>query len=407
MSFQLLVLEGVDKGRCFPIEDGAKLTIGRGEQSDTKLSDAAVSRMHCEVARHGTTLTLRDLGSSSGTRVEGKSVEQVEIRVGTVFQIGDTILRLDHPRMAGSKTTYLAAEETVDQAVRPLEDLIGTTISSYELRTIVGKGVSGMVFRSFDREKNRDAAVKILTPQFSRSDEQRQRFVRAMKTMLPIRDPNIVRLFNAGISGPYCWAAMEFVDGENLAQLIERIGIEHMLDWKKVWRVAVNIGQALKTGYENKIVHRNLTPTNILRRASDEECLLADFMLAKAVEGKWAQQVTQPGQIVGDVPYMAPERTLPDATVDTRSDIYGLGATCYALLTGRPPVQGRSLPELIDQIRGHQPPPPKQFQLSVNDMFQDVVLQMIAKQPDDRYQTPVDMLTDLERIGKFNSLEIQ
>ena len=98
------------------------------------------------------------------------------------------------------------------------------------------------------------------------------------------------------------------------------------------------------------MVHRNVTPTNILRRTSDEVCLLGDFMLAKAIEGKLAQQVTQPGQIVGDVPYLAPERTLPDGEVDTRSDIYGLGATCYALLTGKAPA-AREVPAGNDRQR--------------------------------------------------------
>ena len=263
-----------------------------------------------------------------------------------------------------------------------------------------------MVFKARDDQKNREAALKVLTPQFSRSEEQRQRFVRAMKTMLPIKDPYIVRLYGAGITGPYCWAAMEYIDGENLSQLIDRIGIDNMLDWKEVWHVAVNIGMALKTASEHKIVHRNVTPTNILRRSADHVCLLGDLMLAKALEGKFAQEVTQAGQIVGEVPYMAPERTKSDTVVDIRSDMYGLGATCYALLTGRPPVDGLSLPELIDNIRSQRPAPPKQFQLSINEMFQDVIMRLLEKNPERRFEDPGHLLKELIRIGKYNGLEV-
>ncbi len=402
MSYQLVVVEGQDAGRTFSIEDGNQITIGRGEKSDTRLDDATVSRVHCEIGRHGDIVTIKDLGSSSGTIVNGSKIDQAELTPGSLIQIGDSLLRLTLPRVDGETTMAPGA----NQMGRPLEKLVGTTINSYRIDEIIGRGVSGMVFKAFDTEKERTAALKILTPTFSRSEEQRNRFVRAMKTMLPIKDPHIVRLYNAGISGPYCWAAMEFIEGENLAQLIERIGIEGMLDWKKVWHVAMNIASALQAGFENKVVHRNVTPTNILRRKSDEVCLLGDFMLAKAIEGKLAQQVTSPGQIVGDVPYLAPERTMPEGDVDTRSDIYGLGATCYALLTGKAPAAGKSLPETIDNIRNKKPEKPRTYQLAVNELFQDIVMRMLEKNPSDRQQTPGELIVELERIGRFNNLSV-
>ncbi|MEM9412143.1 MAG: serine/threonine-protein kinase, partial [Planctomycetota bacterium] len=287
----------------------------------------------------------------------------------------------------------------------PLSQLVGTQLGPYQLMEIIGKGNSGMLFKAHDEEKNRVAAVKVLTPQFTSDDEQRMRFVRAMKTMLPIRDERIVRLYNAGKNGPYCWMAMELVDGENLTTEIQNIGINGMMDWKKVWKVAVDIGRALQTGYDNKIVHRNVTPTNILRRRSDGACLLGDFMFAKALEGTLAQQVTQPGQILGDIPYLAPERTKADAEIDTRSDLYGLGATCYALLTGKPPISGDTLVEMIGNARDEIPDLPKKYQLAVDDLFQDVVMKLLSKDPDQRFPTPSSMLKELLRIGKFNNLD--
>jgi len=249
-------------------------------------------------------------------------------------------------------------------------------------------------------------AVKVLTPDPTHSEEQKERFVRAMQTMLPVKHPHIVRLYNAGKKGPYCWAAMEFVDGESMTDVIARIGVEGMLDWREAYRMAVHIGRALQEAYSRKIIHRNVTPPNILRRRQDKVCLLGDLMLAKALEGTLARQVTQPGQLIGEVPYMSPERTRDQPGVDHRSDLYGLGATLYALLTGRPPFEGHSLPELIRKVREEPPRKPKEFQLSVNDMFQDAVMMMLAKRPEDRYTTPTDLLRDLERIGRYANVQV-
>jgi serine/threonine protein kinase len=400
MSFRLVVLSGADKGKTIRMEPGSTQLIGRGEAATIRLADPAVSRVHFELNVSDAGLFVTDKGSSSGTYINGSKVETMEIKSGAQIQVGDTVMRLESEIETG-QTTMAAPVPT---AALPLPKLVGQKLGKFTLNEIIGVGNSGMIFKASEEGSDRVAAVKVLSPQFTSTDEERQRFVRAMKTMLPIKDDHIVNLYNAGKTGPYCWAAMEHVDGENLAELIERIGIEGMLDWTKVWRVAVDIAMALKTGFEHQVIHRNVTPRNILRRKSDEACLLGDFMLAKALQGTLAQQVTQPGQILGEISYLAPERTRADAEVDTRSDMYGLGATCYALLTGRAPAGGDSMPEIIKNVREIEPEKPKTFQLAVNEMFQDVVMKMIAKDPAQRYQTPLELLKELLRIGKFNNL---
>ena len=403
MDLQLTIFAGPDAGRVCDIGDGQTVIVGRGDKSDFRLADPSVSRIHFELGNRDEEYVISDRGSSSGTFVDGKQITTGTISLDSVIQIGDTRIRL----IKKNKGDY--TNSPVNQAdvggVKPLKKLIGTQLGPYELLEIIGKGNNGLVFKARDAEKNRIAAVKVLTPQFTANDEQRQRFVRAMRTMLPIKDPRIVDLYNAGKNGPYCWAAMEYIDGENLSELIERTGIEGMLDWKKVWQIAVDVARALNKGYENKIIHRNVTPANILRRHSDKACLLGDFMLAKALEGTLAQQVTQPGQLLGDIPYMAPERTRANMEVDTRSDLYGLGATCYALLTGRPPVGGDSLVETLSNVRDETPRAPKSYQLAINDLFEGIVMQLLEKNPDNRLQTPSDLIKELVRIGRYQSLD--
>src|SRR5262249_53416176 len=147
-----------------------------------------------------------------------------------------------------------------------------------------------------------------------------------------------------------------------------------MLDWRHALRVAIHVARALDYAQQNAIIHRNITPTNILVRSSDKLTKLGDLLLAKALEGKLAEPVTTPGALVGDVAYMSPERTRSSAEVDGRSDIYGLGATVYALLTGRPPCEGGSLLETITKIRQTEPVRPKKFCLSIPDLFEGTVM---------------------------------
>ncbi len=156
-----------------------------------------------------------------------------------------------------------------------------------------------------------------------------------------------------------------------------------------------------------KVIHRNVTPANILRRKSDKVCLLGDLMLAKALEGSLAKQVTSPGRLLGELPYIPPERTRDGQIVDSRSDIYGLGATIYALIAGRPPFESDSTSELIKLIRDSDPVPPRKYQLSINEHFEALVLKMLAKRPSDRFETPTELLAELERIGKYQGMPLK
>jgi serine/threonine-protein kinase len=256
------------------------------------------------------------------------------------------------------------------------------------------------VFHATDLKDNRSVALKVLLPEFAQDEEDMQRFVRAMKTVLPLRHPNLVTLYGAGKVGPHCWVAMEYLAGENLTEVIARIGVAGMLDWRHAFRVAVHVGRALAYAHGRQILHRNVTPKNIILEATTKTPKLGDLMLAKALEGAMAQPITRPGELVGAVEYMSPERTRGVAEVDGRSDLYGLGATVYALLTGRPPFQGTTLVEKITRIRQTAPAPPTQYQRSIPARFEGVVLRLLAKDLEDRHQTADDLVAELERIGK-------
>jgi eukaryotic-like serine/threonine-protein kinase len=414
MKLQVQLVNGPDAGRVFPLTEGEPLIIGRGPQSHTKINDPHMSRVHCQLAWKDRNVTLTNECQGS-TWVRGNAVTSQQVVAGDEFQAGDCTFRLIDTDALNEQTTRNAGIRNPGSAKGPaqqttipgIKELVGQSLANFRLDSILATGSTGVVFKGTDVEKNRPVAVKVLFPERTSNDEEKQRFVRAMKTMLPIRHPNLVRIFHAGKTGPFCWVAMEYIDGENLTKVIERIGIDGMLDWKNVWKVGVDIASALQTAYEHKVIHRNVTPVNIIRRFADKTCILGDLMLAKALEGNLAVDVTVRGQIVGNLAYLPPESTGGDTPIDCRSDIYGLGSTMYALLTGRPPFHANTSAELIRQIREAIPARPRTFQLSIQEQFEDIVMRMLEKRPESRYESPARLLAELERIGKYNGLKIQ
>ncbi|MCH2183813.1 MAG: serine/threonine-protein kinase [Mariniblastus sp.] len=392
-TIRLKVVQGTDKDRTFEIPPGGSLLVGRGDASDTQIKDPAMSRAHFRINHQDGEILIQDQNSASGTILNGSPVTTARVKVGDTIRAGDTFLAIHG----------LAAAAPAGR--RNIANLIGTEFGGFQVDSLLAKGSESIVFQAHEIKKDRPAALKVMLPQFIQDPQQQERFVRAMKTMLNVRDPHIVELYAAGKSGGLCYSAMELIEGDNLDKLIERMGVDGLLDWSEVWRCAIHIARALETGYLRDIVHRNVTPTNIIRRRSDKVFKLADFQLAKAMSGALAKQITEPGQLLGELHYLPPERTVDDGLVDSRSDIYGLGATCYALLTGNPPAQGEGLVNLLKSVREQVPEPPSTVAKNINPEFESIVMKMLAKNPDDRYRKPAELIVALESISKSNRLE--
>ncbi|HEV3143961.1 MAG TPA: FHA domain-containing serine/threonine-protein kinase [Gemmataceae bacterium] len=413
MSWQLHIIAGPDGGKALTLQPGSDMMIGRGEKSFYRLSDPRVSRSHCEITMENDVVTLSCHGGSGGTKVNGKTVTKQKLKLGDVIQIGDTQLRLqmgDFPVSVAMGALDPNAKPADGKAtsLAEVEALVGKKLGRYDIGpVIIGRGNSSIVFFANDTEHgNRHVALKVLKPEFAQDEEEKERFIRAMKTMMPLRHPNLIGLYGAGKTGQFCWVAMEYIAGETLTEVIKRIGVAGMLDWKHAFRVGAEIGRALEYAHSQNIIHRSVTPDKILQEATTKSSKLGDLMLAKALEGPMAKQITRPGQILGDVRYMSPERTRGVTDLDARADLYGLGATLYALLTGHPPFEGETLVEQIAKIRQNDPVKPTKYQMSIPSAFEGLVLKLLAKKPEDRYQTASEMLKDLERIGKLNGVKM-
>ena len=212
---------------------------------------------------------------------------------------------------------------------------------------------------------------------------------------------DLVAMLAAGVESGRCCTVSEFVEGENAADLIRRIGIVGMLDWRTTLRIGRDICAALVFAEEQGIVHRHITPQNILIRKSDGTALLNDLLLARSLNDDAAGRLTQPGELLGAVPFLSPEQVGSGYTIDHRSDLHQLGATLYALLTGRPPGEGRNVADVVQRILTDTPQPPSRIHLAVPGLLEGVILRLLEKRPEDRYASAFSLQRELNRVSTY------
>ena len=407
MPKRLAIVDGPDRGRSFLLPEAGSVLVGNSRKHcDICLHDFFVGRVHFQLEIDGDQVLLQAHDTPAGTLIDGAKVVEHEMQLGEVLRAGNSYLRLEvadgteGDDDSGVPSTPVGEPwKLVALPLERLGELSGHTLGHYELGEVLGKGVFGVVFRAKDVKKDEVVALKVLAPTFPADDAEMQRFIRAAKPLLPLRHPNLVSLHGAGKTGPYVWIAQELVEGESLTSVLDYLRKAAKIKWRRAWRIAVGLARALEFTRQHHLVHGNITPNNILIRASDGQPKLNDLMLQKVLEGSQIQEATLEGKILAELPYLSPEHIDLDATADDLSDLYSLGVVVYALLTGRPPFQADTLEETLTQIREVVPPNPKQFQRAIPDEFKAIVLKMLAKHPEDRYSTAGELLADLEQLA--------
>jgi serine/threonine protein kinase len=364
-------------------------------------------------------VTVVDLGSKLGTLVNHQPLAGERLLLtGDLLAVGDTQLQLASellsdttdnlpslkPRATPSASPALAVQRASCAPVVPtqgdgpaqaLARLINTKLGYLSLGPLLGVGKSGAVFRAVDIRDQGPVAVKVFVPEFSNSEEDVLRFVRAAKTIMPLRHLNLVDFYNAGRMNGHCWASMELIEGPSLAWHVQQAA-SGPTQWKLARRVLRDVTRALVFMHSKQVVHRNLTPENLLVNSVDGLVKVGDLITAKAQEGKLAEDVTSEGHVVGDIHYLAPERTFGGpSSGDARSDFYSLGAVVYALLTGRPPNQGKTLVDTLEKIRTRVPTPLRQELPGVSPALDAVVNRLLAKDPAHRFKSAKELLRHL------------
>lgn len=427
MIGQLRILSGPDAGKVIALFPGQAVILGQGPVVIPGLQDPEIARVHCHLDISSDHVTVADSGTHRcGTSINGERIaEPHRLQPGDIIRIGQTQLHFLTdtqsaaticsmpgipalqlpPEPSRASKPIKPAKPQMGQG-QPLTSLVGQQLSNYQIECILAPGQSGIVFKAQDLQHDRPVALKVLNPDFTKTKEQVKRFVRSMKTVLPLSHPNLVAVYGAGRIGDFCWTAMEYVEGDGLADIVKQIGESGMLDWRISLRLAIHLTKALAYAHERNIIHRNITPTNVLVRKADRVAKLGDLMQAKALEGTLAVQLTRPGSVVGNLAYTPPEILENPANADCRSDLYSLGAMVFAVLTGRPPFEGSTFTEIIRQIASALPISPRRWQPKVPQPFEETTLRLLAKQPVDRFSSAAELLGVLEDIARFHGLAI-
>jgi serine/threonine protein kinase len=354
-----------------------------------------------------------------GTRVNNQSLAGEQLLLtGDLLEVGDTQLLLSSdllsdttddlptlkPRATPSASPAFAVQPVscaplvlakTHGVVQSLARLTNTTLGYLTLGPLLGVGRSGAVFRAVDTRDQSPVAVKVFIPEFSNSEQEVLRFVRAAKTIMPLRNLNVVDFYNAGRMNGHCWASMELIEGPSLAWHVQQ-SASCPTQWGLARRVLRDVTRALVFLHGKRIVHRNLSPENLLVNSGDGLVKVGDLIAAKAQEGKLAEDVTCEGHVVGEIHYLAPERTFGGpSSDDARSDLYSLGAVVYALLTGRPPLQGKTTLDTLEKIRTRVPTPLRQELPGAPPALDAVVNRLLAKDPAHRFKSAKDLLRHL------------
>ncbi len=437
---QLIVIDGADRGRSFSLPDEGTITIGQSKKSaDIVLHDLYVARVHCEISVERDHVFVTHLHGDNGTLVNGQRTSEQELKIGDVLRVGNSHLRFEMvPFMEGSsdeseededeyelevveegKVESPAAEAleaaTADNAdpyslphapVDQLLKLEGQGFGHFQIGPLLGRGQSSLVFRALDNKNQQLVALKVISPDFPADNAEMQRFVRALKLLAPLQNPHLLTLHGAGMTGPYCWIAREYVEGESVGRLMQRLSAGARIEWTRACRVAIHLGKALDFLHRNRVCHGNITPRNVLVRKSDRVTKLADLMYSRALEGSRLQKAILGKKLLAELPYLAPEQTDPHAPGTPLGDLYSLGAVIYTLLTGQPPFTGSTARELLARIREGKMVRPSQLQRGIPAPFETAVLLMMARRPEERFQTAVEMLTAVQHIAEQHEIDV-
>jgi serine/threonine protein kinase len=264
------------------------------------------------------------------------------------------------------------------------------SIDDYELRGELARGSMGVVYRAYDSVRDCDVALKRMRHPGSRDDFER--FRNEVEAAKRICHPHVVGVHAAGQDESGVWMTMDLVEGTSL---YDRFSAEGPLPVDDVVRIGLQLADALAHAHELGIIHRDLKPHNVLLDA-DGNARLADFGLARLVDRE--TRLTQEGDIMGTPVYMSPEQALGQrARVGPASDLYGLGATLYHALTGRPPFLPVSVSQLMKDVVHTKPPRPSGLREGVPPALDAVLLRCLSKAPAGRFASASELADALRQ----------
>lgn len=283
------------------------------------------------------------------------------------------------------------------------DTLIGRKLGDYVIQEILGRGGMAHVYRGYDPNLQRFAAVKVIDSRLlskGHEEEYRARFRREARAIAKLAHPNIVGVYQFGEFGPLYYMAMEFIDGRDLGQILKsNATTSERISARQIVRIVHDIAGALDYAHVGNVIHRDVKPSNIMV-TNDERAVLTDFGLALDVpEGTG-------GNTFGSAHYIAPEQAISSRNAVPQSDLYSLGVVLYQMVTGRVPFDDSSAMSVALKHLSDDPPPPRSVDPSISPAVEKVILKALEKEPSKRFKNGEVMARALEEAMNTAPIEL-
>ncbi|MCK6471771.1 MAG: serine/threonine protein kinase [Planctomycetes bacterium] len=308
---------------------------------------------------------------SSGASV--KSIEELLLDKG--------FMTLDRVHAVKTAMDRMARDEEKGEPVR---------IGNYEILGKIGDGGLGTVYKARQLSMSRDVALKVLHKKWLSDEEFKKRFLLEARLAGRLSHQNLIQVYDVGRDRGLYYFSMEFVDGETVEDIIEREG---PMETTRCIDITVQVLRAITYIKRFDIVHRDIKPGNIMINRSGL-VKLGDFGFVKS---KLDHVISTEGEVLGTPDYISPEQAMGVENIDWRSDQYSLGCSMYHMLTGRPPYEGTGSAVMRQHIKKDLPDP-RTINPKVPDSVIHILERMVAKDPNDRYQSTNELFEDLELV---------
>jgi serine/threonine-protein kinase len=286
-----------------------------------------------------------------------------------------------------SQARRLFQERTTTEPQKNLE------IPGYQILDRLGKGSMGAVYKARQISVDRVVAIKVLLDQLSQNREFIKRFDREAKIAAKLSHNNVVNAIDAGEINGRFYFVMEYVEGDTIKDYLEK---GRIFDEKTALRIVIAVAEALQHAHSRGLIHRDIKPENVIL-TKDGGVKLADLGLARLTsDEKWA--MAEAGMAIGTPYYISPEQVRGQVDVDIRADIYSLGATLYHMVTGQVPYTGDTPNDVMKKHvdKNVLLVPPDHLNTSLSSGLGEVVETMMAKNREERYRNPEDLILDLK-----------
>ena len=273
--------------------------------------------------------------------------------------------------------------------------MIGKTILHYKILEKLGEGGMGIVYLADDSKLKRQVAIKFLPKHIAANTDERKRFEIEAQAAAALNHPNIATIHAIEESDDQMFIVMEYITGVTLGDYSQKMSEKKILD------IGIQIAEGLGAAHEKGIVHRDIKPDNIMIR-KDGIVQIMDFGLAKLYASGDASRLTKAGTTIGTVKYMSPEQ-VQGMDTDYRTDIFSLGVVLYELLVGEPPFKGMHESAIMYETVNVDPPPISSVKEGVDPLLEEIVLECLEKDKDDRCQSAKEFARNLRKLKKGSS----